>query len=1162
MTKILIESVKKFGSIKVNIIYSAKFIKDERETELSIGVPGSSAQVISMTDSIPEFLNENYNQNREVIDDMPLAESGSTFLKFSGVRLVLTRNAAMVGSQYIDLPKWIKDKKAVLNIQNKDVYCFAWSVIASIHHFDNKSHPERVKNYESFLNELKLSNLEFPMKISNIPKFEEMNNISINVFGFSNENGKESVYPLYNSKFEFKKVIDLLYIESENLNENNKKSTHYALIRDFNRLAKSSCVSYKTSSTKSANIICKKCITLFNSTDAYEKHLTFCKVGHSQCIMPNETGKIVKFKNFGHKYRHPITIYADIETLLKPVNEKLNDSETKISYHDAIMVGMHTVYSDGNSEYNSFFGKDCLTDFFTKIRMTAVDFMETKTKLYPNYCLTENDKQMLKNATKCWLCNDSFSDKVEKSKTGKDYQPYKKVTDHCHVSGKILGAAHLKCNAGWHIKETIPIVMHNLSRYDSHLIIKSINQLNGENPTIIPKTEEEYISFSTKIPYGNENRKVELRFIDSLRFMQASLDELSSNLMKAGKQNLKNLLKHVENETIFWIEENEIETTETIIDKDWNVKFNKVKKVQQKNRIKGIFPYEFVDSFDKLNYKNILTKKDFYDNLNQKSITDQEYSQFLKVWNSIPDVDIQKYMELYLKIDVLALADVFESFRDAILESHKLDPIYYYTAPGLSYDAMLLSTKVELELLTDYDMLLMIEKGMRGGVSGVVGDRYVDVEKKNFMTNKDIKPDDLHQEWLLYVDANNLYGHSMSQKLPIGEFKWLDQKQISILDYAIRNDKLTGNEDIGYIIDVDLIVPKTEEFKNFPLAPESKTVKYEKLSNYSKSLNEKMFETSKLILDFQDKKNYIVHMKNLVYYFRKGSNFKINRVIQFKQSAWLQSYIDLNTKLRQEARNEFEKDFFKLLNNSVFGKLMENVRQRVDIKLATTWEYARKYIKKPTYSHLKVFNENLVAIHMRRYETKFNKPIYAGFAVLELSKHLMYTTYYDRIKKMFKEVGLIYTDTDSMVLHIKNSGNIYKIMAENENNDLFDLSDYPVEHILHSDKNKKVIGKLKDELSGNVMNRFISLRSKMYSYQKFDGEFKRCKGIKRCVVKNEIKFDDYYGCLFGNKKTQHTFQTFKSINHELFTISSTKKGLSAFDTKRYYIDNVQSVPFM
>jgi hypothetical protein len=205
----------------------------------------------------------------------------------------------MVGSQYIDLPKWIKDKRAVLNIQNNDNFCFGWSVIAAIHSFDNKSHPERVNKYIPFVNHLKWNDLQFPMKITQIPKFEHMNGISINVFGYSNES--KSIFPLYNSQFEFGKVVDLLYVESETLNANNEKAAHYALIRDFNKLAKSTCVSYKTSSTKSENIICKRCIILYNSTAAYEKHLTFCKVGHTQCIMPKETEKIVKFKNFGHK---------------------------------------------------------------------------------------------------------------------------------------------------------------------------------------------------------------------------------------------------------------------------------------------------------------------------------------------------------------------------------------------------------------------------------------------------------------------------------------------------------------------------------------------------------------------------------------------------------------------------------------------------------------------------------------------------------------------------------------------------------------------------------------------------------------------------------------------------------------------------------------------
>ena len=194
------------------------------------------------------------------------------------------------------------------------------------------------------------------MKISQIHKFEKMNNISINVFGFNNNNGTESIYPLYNSELNLRELLIYLMLSRLNVDENYKKVAHCALIRNFNKLARSSCISYKTASDKSENIICKRCINFFNSTAAYEKHYTFCKVGHTQCVMPKETEKIVKFKNSGHKYRHPIAIQADTETLLKPINEKLNDTETKISYHDAIMVGMQTVYSDGNSNCNSFYG--------------------------------------------------------------------------------------------------------------------------------------------------------------------------------------------------------------------------------------------------------------------------------------------------------------------------------------------------------------------------------------------------------------------------------------------------------------------------------------------------------------------------------------------------------------------------------------------------------------------------------------------------------------------------------------------------------------------------------------------------------------------------------------------------------------------------------------
>jgi len=359
-----------------------------------------------------------------------------------------------------------------------------------------------------------------------------------------------------------------------------------------------------------------------------------------------------------------------------------------------------------------------------------------------------------------------------------------------------------------------------------------------------------------------------------------------------------------------------------------------------------------------------------------------------------------------------------------------------------------------------------------------------------------------------------LYGYAMSLKLPTGNLQWCETGK---LDEMTRNQTYDDG-DTGYILDVDLVVPKTTKFENYPLAPETKTIKTEQLSDYSKNLlktGDNYTDTNKLILDSTDKTHYVVHIKNLILYHKLGCEFKINEAISFKQSNWLQVYIDLNTNLRKQAKNDFEKDFFKLMNNAMFGKTMEAVRDRVNIQLANNWKQAAHYIKKPTYQKLRIFDDNLIAIHMRRNKVLFNKPIFIGFCVLELSKHLMYDAYYEKLQRIFKDIKLLYTDTDSFVLHIKDS-NIYKTMQKNE--DLFDFSDYPKDHVLYNDKNEKVVSKFKDELHGNIMTKRISLRSKMYCHKVYnsENEEKKAKGIKKCNVKNDLDFEKYYKCLFEN----------------------------------------------
>ena len=195
---------------------------------------------------------------------------------------------------------------------------------------------------------------------------------------------------------------------------------------------------------------------------------------------------------------------------------------------------------------------------------------------------------------------------------------------------------------------------------------------------------------------------------------------------------------------------------------------------------------------------------------------------------------------------------------------------------------------------------------------------------------------------------------------------------------------------------------------------------------------------------------------------------KVRRVIQFNQEAWLKPYIDMNTEQRKKAKNDFEKDFFKLMNNAVFGKTMENVRKNRDIKLVTTDKRRNQLVSEPNCHEIKWFSENLVAIEMKKTKVKMNKPIYLGLSILEISKILMYEFWYDYIKPKYDDnVKLCYMDTDSFIIYIKTE-DFYKDIA-NDVEKRFDTSNYVVDRPLPTGKNKKVIGLIKDELGGRIM---------------------------------------------------------------------------------------------
>ena len=541
---------------------------------------------------------------------------------------------------------------------------------------------------------------------------------------------------------------------------------------------------------------------------------------------------------------------------------------------------------------------------------------------------------------------------------------------------------------------------------------------------------------------------------------------------------------------------------------------------------KGVYPYDHMDSPERMNETQLPPKSAFYSKLSDSHITDDDYEHAQKVWREFGMSSMKDYHDLYLELDVLLLTDVFENFREICRKNYKLDPAWYLTSPGLSWDAMLKETGIELDLITDPDMLLMFEKGTRGGVS-MIPNRYSKANNKYIKNFDKSKP----SSYIAYLDANNLYGWAMSEKMPYKDFKWVENVPL---------EKMLLDGDLGYVLEVDLEYPDElhELHNDYPLAPES--MKINKVNKLTPNLN--------------NKTKYVLHHRNLKLYLSLGMKLtKIHRVIEFRQSKWLAPYITLNTNLRTEAKNNFEKNFFKLMNNSVFGKTMENIRNRKDIHLVTSKKKALKLIAKPNFKHRTIFTENLIAVHLGKTN-----------CILDVSKTLMYDFHYNYIKKKYGDsASLLMTDTDSLCYGIETE-DFYKDIS-NDVEAKFDTSAYPKDHPsgIKTGVNKKVIGMMKDECSGEIMGEFAGLRAKLYA-TKMDNneESKKCKGISKTVTKNDIVFEDYKDVLFNQTTQMRKMNVIRSHKHEIYTEEINKVALSGDDDKRIVMkDRIRTMAY-
>jgi len=316
--------------------------------------------------------------------------------------------------------------------------------------------------------------------------------------------------------------------------------------------------------------------------------------------------------------------------------------------------------------------------------------------------------------------------------------------------------------------------------------------------------------------------------------------------------------------------------------------------------------------------------------------------------------------------------------------------------------------------------------------------------------------------------------------------------------------------------------------------------------------------TKKLVPNLFDKNKYVTHYRNLQLYTKHGLKItKIHRILSFTQKPWLKPWIDLCNAHRRAACSEFESDLAKLQANSTFGKTMENVRQRVNIRLIADPNKAMKAIAKTSFRQSEIINSDLVMVRAARTKVKLNKPIAVGFAILELSKHIMYTFYYDHLKARYgNRCCLLFTDTDSLCCEIQ-TGNLYNDMGDSL--DLYDTSNFAPDYPQYSTLNRRVLGKFKSEMGSTAPAEFVGLRAKMYSLHVPAApkkSFIKVKGVQKHYVRKNVRHNNFLDVLRNvERNTKCKFRTFRSTNHIVNTVEIAKLCLCAFDDKRYRLED-------
>lgn len=1111
---ILQNELRRLNFIKFGLVLDTLFVNVQNEISPR-GFITKNRQLMENSNNI-DILTDCFEELKTKIFEHEGLGSGWSLLSVIGCDVRVHKHGyGERGSSFIELPPKIKNTKSCINVHNYDNECFKYAMLSKyVKNHTKILHPNA--RYQQYSNKYNFNGLQYPVSIKDIECFERKNpRVTVNVFSLDDKN---NVYPLKVVKVEKLDHTDLLLLKKGDI-------SHYVYINDFNRLLHNQVTKYKCKVT-----VCKRCFAHVNKSlhlggqKWLFDHNYFCtKQEPVRSVIPHSSRSTVQFTKISHQYKVPIVIYADMEATLVGVSNT-NNAQGLIKKYQSHQPNSYCLL------IKSYLSEITLNNFglssnpfvyrgehaVEKLLEHLYDIARKVEFLYsykvPMCIMSDYEIAEYNSKTECYICHLPFT--VNNMK----------VRDHDHLTGKFRGAACNRCNLNFKLPKFIPIVFHNLSNYDAHFIIPELGKDKGAIDVLATSTEK-FISFSKKV------NSLKLRFIDSFRFLPYSLMSLTKNLSSNDLIETKKLVPH-----------------------------DKLDLVLQK----GVFPYDYIDCAARFDETSLPPRHAFYNKLTETKLSKKDFNHACKVWSELNIKTIGEYSDFYVTLDVTLLADIMEEFRNTSIQAYELDPLHSYTSPGFAWQAMLKETKCRLELLTDMDMILMVEAGVRGGITQSVT-RYVKANNK-YLPNYEPTEESIY---VGHFDINNNYGWAMRFFLPYGDFKWIRPEDLGDVI------KIPRDSTKGYILDCDFVYPQSLHDLHYDLPF---------LPNNEKPPEGKY---NKLMMTVTNKNRYIAHYMTVQQALKSGLTIsKVHRVLEFSQSPWLEPYITANTIRRTNATTKLKKDFFKLMNNAVFGKSLENKKKHKDIKLVTNAKQLTKLVQKANFKTSIIINENLVAVCMGKTSVVLDRPLYVGMCILDISKLLLYDFHYNKMVNYYgrENIGISYMDTDSFLYWIKTE-DMYEDLKLFPYKDEFDFSDYPKNHPTYDNGvNKKVLGKFKDEYCGKPIVEAVALMSKMYAIKLLptlkeikdkqeDSEeteeeennscvIKKAKGIKSSYVKKKLMFEDYKKCLFERINYKATFNNIRSYNHKLYSITETKTSLSSVDNKRKVLpDYINTLPY-